>query len=185
MKSGMQKRMSRLSKTGRVIKGILWMLIALGILTCLLPFLFFPVFKIYGGSMSPIMEKGDIVLAVKDDHIEKGDIIAFYCNNKILVKRVIAGAGEWIDIDDDGTVRVNNKELGETYLKEKTFGSCDIQLPCQIPDGKFFVMGDNRAESVDSRNIEVGCVTQEQIIGKILVRVWPIKRLGKIDEGGL
>lgn len=113
--------------------------------------------------------------------MDTGDIIAFYYNNKILIKRVIAVSGDWIDIDKDGNVYVNDVAIDEPYLKEKALGDCNIELPYQVPESRIFVMGDHRSVSVDSRNTAVGCVSEEQIIGKIFLRVWPLKKIGKID----
>ena len=140
-----------------------------------------PVLRIYGSSMTPTLQDGDIIFTVKTSSFEPGDIISFYYNNKILVKRVIARSGEWVDIDEDGTVYVNNEPLNEPYLAEKAFGDCNIELPYQVPDGKVFVMGDHRSTSVDSRNTSVGCVSQEQVVGKIVFRVWPLERLGTVE----
>jgi signal peptidase I len=111
--------------------------------------------------------------------LERGDIIAFYYNNKILVKRVIANPGDWVDIcPETGNVSVNGVLLEEPYLQEKSFGDADIELPYQVPDGKIFVMGDHRSTSVDSRHTAVGCVAEEQIVGKIVFRVWPLNEFG-------
>jgi signal peptidase I len=112
--------------------------------------------------------------------VKTGDIIAFYYNNKILVKRVIASSGDWVDIKDDGTVLVNNEEIDEPYVKEKALGDCNIDLPYQVPDSKIFVMGDHRSTSVDSRNTAVGCVSEEQIVGKLIFRLWPLFTIGTI-----
>ena len=128
--------------------------------------------------MTPTLQDGDIVFSVKTSNLEQGDIIAFYYNNKILVKRVIAGPGDWVNIFTVGTVSVNNVELDEPYLVEKSFGDADIELPYQVPDGKIFVMGDHRSTSVDSRHTAVGCVAEEQIVGKIVFRVWPLDQFG-------
>ena len=142
--------------------------------------LWLPVLQIYGASMAPTLSDGDILFSVKTADFEPGDIVAFYYNNKILVKRVIARAGDWVDMAEDGVVYVNERELQESYLTEKAFGETNIELPYQVPDGRFFVMGDHRSTSVDSRNTAVGCVAQEQIVGKIIFRVWPFERLGAV-----
>ena len=131
--------------------------------------------------MSPTLQDGEIIFSVKTSDFEPGDVISFYYNNKILVKRVIARPGEWVDIDKDGNVFVNNVPLNEPYLADKAFGDCNIELPYQVPDGKFFVMGDHRSTSVDSRSTAVGCVAQEQIVGKILFRVWPLNCFGPVE----
>ena len=123
----------------------------------------------------------DIVVALNSNRYQKGDIIAFYYNNNILIKRVIASAGEWVDIDADGNVYVNDELLDEPYVTEKALGDCNITLPYQVPDGRCFVMGDHRATSIDSRNTAVGCVSNEMVIGKILVRVWPVSGFGLVN----
>lgn len=143
--------------------------------------LWFPVLQIYGVSMAPALQDGQIVFCVRTSDFEPGDIAAFYYNNKILVKRIICGPGDWVSIDGDGIVYVNDVRLEEPYLTEKAIGDCNIDLPMQIPAGRYFVMGDNRAVSVDSRNTAVGCVSQEQIVGKILFRLWPLNRIGAVD----
>lgn len=131
--------------------------------------------------MSPTLKDGEVVVTVKTSNFETGDIVSFYYNNKILVKRVIAKAGDWVNIDADGKVYVNEVPLDEPYLEEKAFGDTNIELPYQVPDGKIFVMGDHRATSVDSRNTAVGCVAQEQIVGKIIFRIWPLNRAGFVN----
>ena len=143
--------------------------------------LWLPVLQLYGSSMSPTLEDGGIVFTVKTSNMEPGDIISFYYNNKILVKRVICGPGDWINIDADGTVYVNGTELDEPYITEKAFGDCNIELPYQVPDGRVFVMGDHRATSVDSRNTAVGCVAEEQIVGKVIFQVWPFHKFGMVE----
>ena len=131
--------------------------------------------------MSPTLQDGEVIFSVKTSDFEPGDVISFYYNNKILVKRVIARPGEWVDIDKDGNVFVNNVALIYQYHANKAFGDCNIELPYQVPDGKFFVMGDHRSTSVDSRSTAVGCVAQEQIVGKILFRVWPLNCFGPVE----
>ena len=143
--------------------------------------LLLPVLRIYGSSMTPSLYEGDIVVSVKEMSFDRGDIISFYYNNKILVKRVIAFEGEWVNIDEDGNVYVNGALLDEPYVKEKAFGECDITLPYQVPDGRVFVMGDHRTTSVDSRSSTVGCVFEEQVVGRILYRVWPLSQMGPVE----
>ena len=132
--------------------------------------------------MAPTMGEGDYVVSIKGAEFKTGDVIAFYYNNKILVKRVIAKSGEWVDIDSDGNVYVNSEELYEPYISEKAFGDCNIALPYQVPESRVFVMGDHRNVSVDSRNTAVGCVSEEQIVGKIVFRVWPLSGFGRVGS---
>lgn len=155
-------------------------LITVAAIAVLVATLLLPVLQIYGSSMTPTLADGDIVLSLKESDFQKQDIVAFYYNNKILVKRVIARAGEWVNIDEDGNVSVDGVSLEEPYVMEKAFGDCDITLPYQVPEGRLFVMGDHRSVSVDSRNSAVGCVAEEQIVGKLIFCVWPFNRFGKI-----
>lgn len=143
--------------------------------------LWLPVLQIYGSSMTPALQDGEIVFTVKTSDFGPGDVIAFYYNNKILVKRVICDPGDWINIDEDGTVYVNDEKLDEPYLTEKALGECNIEMPYQVPDGRYFVMGDHRSTSVDSRSTSVGCVADEQIVGKIIFRIWPFDRIGTVS----
>lgn len=162
-----------------VLKSTLYTLITVAAVAVLVATLWLPVLQIYGSSMTPTLQDGEIVFSLKTADLEQGDIVAFYYNNKILVKRVIAGPGEWVDINaENGNVFVNDILLEEPYLAEKAFGDADIDLPYQVPDGKIFVMGDHRSTSVDSRHIAVGCVAEEQIVGKIIFRVWPFNQIG-------
>ena len=141
----------------------------------------FPVFRVTGSSMEPTLSKGQTVLCYKTSDIKKGDIIAFYHNKKVLIKRVIAVSDDVIDIRDDGTVELNGKELDESYVSERNAGESDISFPFTVPDSRFFVMGDERESSVDSRSASVGCVAEENIIGKIYFIVTPFSSMGKIE----
>lgn len=180
LKSELEREKYKIRYAG-VLKSTVYTLITVAAIAVLVATLWLPVLQIYGSSMTPTMSDGEIVISVKTSDIEQDDIVSFYYNNKILVKRVIASAGDWVDIDKSGTVRVNGEELDEPYVSEKALGETDIKLPYQVPDGKFFVMGDHRATSIDSRHSEVGCVSQEQVVGKIVFRVWPLNKLGGVE----
>lgn len=155
-------------------------LVVVAAATVLVAVLFLPVLRIYGKSMRGTLDNGDIVVSVKSSNMKTGDVVAFYYNNNILVKRVIAGPGDWVDIDKDGNVFVNHEKLEEPYLDDKAYGETNIELPYQVPDGRIFVMGDNRSVSIDSRNTSIGCVSEEQIVGKIVYRVWPLSQIGRV-----
>lgn len=156
-------------------------LITVAAIAVLIATLFLPVLEIHGSSMSPTLEEKQIVVALKNTEIEAGDIVSFYYNNKILVKRAIAFAGDWVDIDEKGNIYVNEVLLDEPYLKEKALGECDLKLPYQVPEGRVFVCGDHRSTSVDSRSSIIGCVSDEQIVGVIKFRVWPIAKFGPLS----
>lgn len=162
------------------LRSTVYALVTVAAAAVLIATLLLPVLQIYGSSMFPTLTDGDIVVSLKEHSLQKQDVVAFYYNNKILVKRVIARAGEWVDIDEDGVVTVNGEELDEPYLTERALGECDIELPYQVPEGRLFVMGDHRSVSVDSRSTSVGCVAEEQIVGKLIFRIWPLKSFGKI-----
>lgn len=164
----------------RVLRSTVFTLITVAAVAVLVATLLLPVLQIYGNSMTPTLSEGQIVFAVKSSDLEPGDIVCFYYNNKILVKRVIAGPGDWVDLDEEGNVYVNGELLDEPYITEKAFGDCDIELPYQVPDSKIFVMGDHRSTSIDSRNTAVGCVAQEQIVGRIIFRIWPFQEAGPV-----
>ena len=165
----------------RTIRSTISVLIIAAALAVLVATLWMPVLQIYGLSMVPTLQEGEIVISIKNNDFEPGDIIAFYYGNKLLVKRYIAGPGAWVDIKEDGTVFVDGEELDEPYVKEKAFGSCDLELPYQVPEDRYFLMGDQRETSVDSRHSSVGCVSEEQIVGEITFRIWPLSAFGKIE----
>ena len=131
-----------------------------------------PILHIYGESMAPTFEEGDIAFTIKTDNIARGDIIAFYYNNEIWIKRVIATSGDRVDIDEEGNVYVNGELLQEPYLAEKTKGECNIDLPYQVPDNQLFVLGDARKISLDSRNAAIGCIPEKRVVGKILFKIF-------------
>lgn len=164
-----------------VLRSTIYTLITVAAIAVLIAVLLLPVLRIYGSSMTPTLKEGNIVISLKGNNFQTGDIIAFYYNNKILVKRVIANPGDWVDIDKEGNVYVNNEMIEEPYIAEKAFGDCNIKLPYQVPESRIFVMGDNRDVSVDSRNSSVGCVAEEQIVGKIVYCIWPFSDLGTIS----
>ena len=164
----------------RVLINTVYSLVVVAAIAVLVAVLLLPILRIYGHSMNDTLDEGDIVVSLKGSDFKTGDIIAFYYNNKILIKRVIGKAGDWVDIDQDGNVYVNGNLVDEPYLDDKAFGECNIELPYQVPESKVFVMGDNRSVSVDSRNTAVGCVAEEQIVGKVVYRLWPLKDFGKL-----
>lgn len=164
----------------KVLRNTIFTLITVAAVAVLVATLWMPVLRIYGTSMSPTLVNGNIVLSLKTNDFQPGDTIAFYYNNKILVKRVIATSGEWVNISEDGTVYINDRELEEPYLSEKALGDCNIKMPYQVPENRLFVMGDHRSVSIDSRNTSVGCVAEEQIVGKLVFCVWPLKDFGRI-----
>ncbi|MDO5549209.1 MAG: signal peptidase I [Eubacteriales bacterium] len=164
-----------------VFRSTIFTLVTVAAVAVLIAVLLLPVLQIYGTSMSPTLTEGNIVLSVKGSSFETGDVVAFYYNNKILVKRVIAQSGQWVDISKDGTVYVDDIAIDEPYLTEKALGECDLELPYQVPESKIFVMGDHRSASVDSRSSTIGCIAEEQIVGKIVFRVWPLNEFGFVD----
>lgn len=164
----------------RIARNTAVVLITAAAAAVLIATLLLPIFRIYGSSMTPTLEEGNIVISVRGGEYRQGDIISFYYNNKILVKRVIALPGDWVDIDDAGNVYVNEELLDEPYVDEKALGECDIELPYQVPEGRLFVCGDHRSTSVDSRSSTVGCVAEEQIAGKIVFRIWPLTDFGPV-----
>ncbi|MBR2834669.1 MAG: signal peptidase I [Coriobacteriales bacterium] len=164
----------------RTLRNTIYSLVTVAAVSVLIAVLLLPVLQIYGTSMSPTLDEGEFVVSVKGSDFTTGDVIAFYYNNKILVKRVIASAGDWVDIDKDGTVYVNSVKLNEPYVTDLSLGDCNIDFPYQVPESRFFVMGDHRNISIDSRNTSVGPVSDEQIVGKIVFRIWPLDKLGVI-----
>ena len=179
--AGELDREQRKASLSRTLKGTIAVLITVAAIAVLVAVLLLPVLRIYGTSMSPTLEEGEYVVSVKGSTFKTGDICCFYFNNKILVKRVIAHSGEWVDIDKNGHVYVNGEKLDEPYVTNFALGECDIDLPYQVPESRIFVMGDHRSSSIDSRSTAVGCVAEEQVVGKIVFRVWPLGHFGIVN----
>lgn len=175
------KRERYRSRYKRTLKSTVFALITAAAAAVLVATLWLPVLQIFGASMTPTLQEGQIVVSVKATQLEPGDIVAFYYGNKVLVKRCIAGPGSWVDVQEDGTVLLNGVVLDEPYLHQKHFGISDLEYPYQVPEGTYFLMGDERETSVDSRHSSVGCISAEQIVGKITFRVWPFDVFGRVD----
>ncbi len=165
----------------RTLRTTLFSLLVVAAIAVIIAVLLMPILQISGSSMEDTLFDGDLVVSLNNKQYKTGDVIGFYYNNGILIKRVIAVTGDWVDIDEDGTVYVNGVKLDEPYVTEKAFGECNINLPYQVPDGKCFVMGDHRATSVDSRNTAVGCIPNDLVVGRLLVRFWPLDKIGLVN----
>ena len=165
----------------RLLRGTVSTVLVVIAAAVLISNLLLPILRIYGSSMSPTLVNGNIVTALRGGSYERGDIVAFYYNDKILVKRIVGLPGEVIDIDEDGSVSVDGEPLDEPYLDEKALGECDIELPYQVPEGRYFVMGDNRSVSSDSRSSQVDCIAEAQVIGKLIFRLWPLDGFGTVE----
>jgi len=161
----------------RVLRGTLSILIVVAAAAVLAATLLLPVLQVSGSSMEPTLSDGDIIVLEKTNQYKPGDLCGLYWQNKLLLKRVIALPGSYVDIDQDGNVTIDGQALEEPYLTEKSLGECDITFPYQVPDGKLFVMGDHRATSIDSRSSAVGCIDKTQIVGRAVLRIWPLDKL--------
>ena len=161
----------------KALSGTVYVLTIVAAIAVLISTLVLPVLQIEGTSMSPTLTNGDIVLLTKTISFERGDICGFAWNNKLLIKRVIGLPGDWIEMDKDGTVYLNGAPLDEPYANQISYGECDLEFPYQVPQEQYFVLGDMRESSIDSRNTLVGCVENEQILGKVFLRVWPFSSI--------
>lgn len=169
-----------------VLKSTIYTLVVVAAFAILVATLWMPVLQIYGSSMTPTLTEGQIVLSLKSSEFNQGDLIAFYIGNKVLVKRVIAKPAELVSINDEGVVRVNSVDLEEPYVSNRALGECDLEFPYQVPEARYFVMGDHRETSIDSRSNAVGCISDEQIVGKIVFCLWPLADFGPLNyEQGL
>lgn len=174
------KRRKYVSSYFRIIGSTISSLIVVAAIAVLIATLLFPVLRVTGSSMTPTLENDQLIVCQKTGNFECGDVVAFYYNNKILLKRVIALSGDYVSIAEDGTVTVNGEVLDEPYVSELALGECDLEFPYQVPEERIFVMGDHRSTSVDSRTTQVGCIAEEAIIGKVSLRIWPMDSFGKI-----
>ena len=175
-----RRRLRYKRRYNRTLRSTVAILIVVAALAVLAATLWMPVLRVYGSSMAPTLHNGEILLSVKTKDFSSGDIIAFYHGNKLLIKRYIAGPSDYVNVDEDGNVSVNGTLLDEPYLAEKAYGEADIEFPYQVPDQRYFVMGDNRSVSIDSRSSIVGCIAGDQIVGKVVFRVWPLSAFGPL-----
>lgn len=171
------KRVQYQSRYKALLRSTLYFLIIIAAVAVLIATLVMPVVQISGTSMEPTLMDGDIVVLQKTDRFECGNLCAFYYQNRVLLKRVIGNPGDYIEIDAVGNVKVNGELLDEPYISEKSLGECDLKFPYQVPEGKFFVLGDHRETSIDSRSSTIGCIESEQIVGRVLFGIWPLNSL--------
>ena len=176
-----RRRLRYKRRYNRTLRSTVAILIVVAALAVLAATLWMPVLRVYGSSMAPTLHNGEILISVKTKDFSSGDIIAFYHGNKLLIKRYIAGPSDYVNVDEDGNVSVNGMLLDEPYPAEKAYGEADIEFPYQVPDQRYFVMGDNRSVSIDSRSSIVGCIAGDQIVGKVVFRVWPLSAFGPLN----
>lgn len=172
-----RERLQYKKKYNRTLRSTIYALLVVAALAVLVATIFLPVLQVSGTSMEPTLADGDIILLLKSENFTTGDICGLYWQNKLLLKRVIGGPGDIIDIDAAGNVTVNGQALDEPYVTDKALGECDITLPYQVPENRYFVMGDHRSTSVDSRSSVIGCIEKEQIVGRAFLRVYPFDRI--------
>lgn len=176
-----KKRLEHKKRYRRALLSTVGVLAVVAAIAVLLSTIYMPVFRITGTSMEPSLNDGDIIVAMKTERFERGQVCGFYFNNKLLLKRVIATAGMWVDIDEDGYVSVDGEKLEEPYVTDRSKGISDLEYPVQVPDGCVFVLGDHRSTSVDSRSSVIGFIKEDETVGQIVMRVWPLKSFGLID----
>lgn len=176
------RRVEHQSRFWQLMRSSVSILIVVAACAILVAVIFLPVLRIYGTSMKPALNEGEIVVSVKGSKVEQGDILGVYYGSKLLIKRCIATERQWVEIDKDGNVYIDGTYLDEPYLTEKALGECNIEMPYQVPDGTIFVLGDHRETSIDSRNTSVGCINTDEIVGKIVFRIWPLSSFGMINR---
>lgn len=172
-----RQRLEYRNRYVRVLKSTVYALVVVAAAAVLLATILLPVLQVSGDSMNPTLQSGDVLLLLKTDEMKTGDLCGFYWQNKLLLKRIIGGPGDVISIDRSGVVTVNGEALDEPYVDELALGECDLKFPYQVPENRYFVMGDHRSTSIDSRSTVIGCVDKSQIVGKVFLRVWPLSRL--------
>ena len=172
-----RKRYRRQKAYNKALRGTVYVLTIVAAIAVLISTLILPVLQIEGTSMEPTLSNGDIVLLAKTTKFEHGDLCGFTWNNKLLIKRVIGLPGDWIEIDAEGNVYLNGDKLEEPYVTNMALGECDLEFPYQVPQEQYFVIGDMRESSIDSRNTLIGCVPKDQIVGKVFFRIWPFKKI--------
>lgn len=172
-----RKRYRRQKAYNKALSGTVYVLTIVAAVAVLIATLVLPVLQIEGTSMEPTLVNGDIVLLTKTTNFDRGELCGFSWNNKLLIKRVIGLPDDWIEIDTDGTVYLNGEQLYEPYAEQLAVGECDLEFPFQVPQEQYFVLGDMRENSIDSRNTLIGCVEKDQIVGKVFFRIWPFKTI--------
>ena len=172
-----RKRYRRKKAYNKALGGTIYVLTIVAAVAVLIATLILPVLQIEGKSMEPTLVNGDIVLLTKPVNFDRGELCGFSWNNKLLIKRVIGVPGDWIEIDTDGTVYLNGEKLEEPYAQQLAVGECDLEFPYQVPQEQYFVLGDMRESSIDSRNTLIGCVEKDQIVGRVFFRIWPFKTM--------
>ena len=178
--AGERERLKHKKEYNGVLRSTIYALLVVAAIAVLIATQFLPVLQVSGSSMEPTLADEDIILLAKTNSFQTGELCGFYWQNKLLLKRIIGTPGDIIDIKEDGTVFVNGEEIEEPYVSEKALGECDLTFPYQVPENRYFVMGDHRTVSIDSRSSVIGCVEKEQIIGKVIMRIWPLSELSII-----
>ena len=177
-----RKRIKHRAAYRKALRGTIYALVMVAALAVLISSLVLPVMQISGESMTPTLVDGEIIVLLKIKNMKLGDLCSFTWNNRTLIKRIIAGPGDWVVIDGDGNVFVNDVQIDEPYISEQGLGECDIEFPYQVPEDSYFAMGDKRSSSIDSRSTVIGCIHKDQIIGQVWLRVYPFKRIGLVDR---